>query len=253
MELDVLDNKIAQCRQVATAEVTRRMSVGLSGIEPVERANTLAEDLYQSLRKAIVTGTLKPGEKVSTRAVAESAGVSFTPAREAIARLIADGALEQSGPKSVVVPHLRIEALEEITKLRLSLECMAAEVAATRISKDDLAKLKKVELSYEKYRNKENFTKSLTLNEEFHFTIYRASDMPRLIGFIETLWVQVGPSFNLLLDSKPIPKRPLKFHNDALIGLEQGNGARVAGAIRDDLEFGYERLKNMVLERQKSA
>ncbi|WP_320179510.1 GntR family transcriptional regulator [Roseovarius pacificus] len=224
--------------------------MGLPGIEPVERANTLAEDLYMSLRKAIVAGTLKPGEKIATRAVAESAGVSFTPAREAIARLIADGALEQIGPKSVVVPHLRIDALEEITKLRLSLETMAAEAAAIRMSKDTLARLKKVEQEYEEYRNKESFTQSLTLNEEFHFMIYRASEMPRLVGFIETLWVQIGPSFNLLLDEKPIQKRPLRFHNMAIEGIEARNGNMVAQAIRNDLEFGYERLKIMVLRQQ---
>ncbi|WP_340107338.1 GntR family transcriptional regulator [Pikeienuella sp. HZG-20] len=227
--------------------------MGLPGIEPVERANTLAEDLYQSLRKAIVTGSLKPGEKVATRAVAESAGVSFTPAREAIARLIADGALVQISPKSVVVPHLRIEALDEITKLRLSLETMAAEAAAACITKDTLDRLKKVERAYEQLRTKENFTKSLTLNEEFHFTIYRASGMPRLVGFIETLWVQVGPSFNLLLDEKRIPKRPLGFHDMAIEGLEGRDGEKVAVAIRNDLEFGYERLKNMVLQREEHA
>ncbi len=224
--------------------------MGLSGIVPVERSNTLAEDLYTNLRKAIVSGALKPGEKVATRALAEAAGVSFTPAREAITRLIADGALEQIGPKSVVVPHLRIEALEEITKLRLALEPMAAEAAATQMPKDTLAHLKKIEESYERYRNKDQFTQSLTLNEEFHFTIYRASEMPRLVGIIETLWVQVGPSFNLLLDDGPIPEQPLGFHNLAIEGIETGDVGKVVQAIRSDLEFGYGRLRTLVLRQQ---
>ena len=113
----------------------------IAGVDPVPRHKTLAEDIYDRLRSAIMTGAVKPGEKISARSVADSAKVSFTPAREAVARLITEGALELIGPKSVVVPTLTREALDEITKIRLNVEGLAAEAAAGSFSKSDLKEL----------------------------------------------------------------------------------------------------------------
>ena len=218
----------------------------IAGVDPVPRHKTLAEDIYDRLRSAIMTGAVKPGEKISARSVADSAKVSFTPAREAVARLIAEGALELIGPKSVVVPTLTREALDEITKIRLNVEGLAAEVAAGSFSKSELKELETIQKQYEKVRNSKNFAQSLIINETFHFTIYSACKMPRLIAIIESLWLQVGPSFNLFHTKGPLPERPHEFHRDAIAGLRAGNGRQVSKAIQADIKFGYERLRDLI-------
>jgi DNA-binding GntR family transcriptional regulator len=216
------------------------------GVDPVPRHKTLAEDVYDRLRTAIMTGAVKPGEKISARSVADSAKVSFTPAREAVARLITEGALELAGPKSVMVPKVTREALDEITKVRFALEGMAAEAAAVNMSERDLAELEKIQRQYEKIRTKDDFADSLIVNEAFHFAIYNACGLPRVITFIELLWLQIGPSFNLLRTQAPLSERPHDFHNEALAGLRVRDGAKVRDAIKADIQFGYERLRKLI-------
>ncbi len=219
--------------------------MSIKGIDPVPRGKTLAEDIYDRLRSAIMTGSVRPGEKISARAVAESAAVSFTPAREAVARLISEGALELSGPKTVTVPILDLEAIAEIAKIRLNVEGMAAEIAADNFTKRDIEELEAIQKEYENTRKLASFSDSLGINETFHFAIYRKSQMPRLIAIIESLWVQIGPSFNLLVEDGPLPAKPISFHRDAIKGLRAKNGRLVRDAITKDIEFGFERLKTI--------
>jgi len=218
----------------------------IAGVDPVPRHKTLAEDIYDRLRSAIMTGAVKPGEKISARSVADSAKVSFTPAREAVARLIAEGALELAGPKSVIVPTLTREALDEITKIRLNVEGMAAEAAAENLSKSDIKELEAIQKKYHRARTSHLFQESLIINEDFHFKIYNACKMPRLIAFIESLWLQIGPSFNLFDTEGPLPEYPQEFHRDAIAGLHAGKGRQVRKAIQDDIKFGYGRLRDLI-------
>lgn len=218
----------------------------LAGLEPVSRHETLAEDVYRMLRSAIMTGAVKPGEKISARSVAQSAKVSLTPAREAVSRLLGEGALELVGPKTVAVPQLSIEALDEITCIRLNVEGLAAEAAAPNFTASDVHELETIENLYEKTRTRKSFQDSLIINEEFHFKIYRASRMPRLIGFIESLWLQTGPSFNFLRTSEPLSEQPIDYHRQAIEGLKAHDGERVKIAIQTDIEFGYERLRELI-------
>ena len=222
--------------------------MSIAGIAPVTRHKTLAEDIYDSLRTAIMTGAVKPGEKISARSVADSAKVSFTPAREAVARLIAEGALELAGPKTVIVPTLTREALDEISMIRLNVEGMAAEVAATNFHKSDMNKIEALQKQYEKTRTGARFQESLVLNEKFHFMIYNACKMPRLITFIESLWLQTGPLFNLFATEGPLPEKPHEFHKDAIEGLRAGSGRQVKKAIQADIRFGHKRLRELIDE-----
>lgn len=222
--------------------------MSIAGIAPVTRHKTLAEDVYEGLRSAIMTGAVRPGEKISARSVADSAKVSFTPAREAVARLIAEGALELAGPKTVVVPTLTREALDEITTIRLNVEGMAAEVACENFHESDLKEIEAIQKSYENVRASVYFQKSLVVNEQFHFMIYKACMMPRLITFIETLWLQTGPSFNLLDTEGPRSELPHQFHKDAIAGLRAGDGSKVKKAIQADITFGHERLRDLIEE-----
>lgn len=220
--------------------------MALSGLKPVSRHKTLAEETYEKLRTAIMTGAVKPGERISARAVAEAAEVSFTPAREAISKLIADGALEAVGPKTVVVPSLELPDLRELTTIRKVNEGLAAEFAARNFDEAAIERLEAIQSRYEKTRKRESFQKSLRLNEEFHFMIYQRCGMPRLLGIIESLWLRMGPSFNLFGTEAELPERPHQFHRDAIDGLRAGSSKRVGNAVRADIEFGFERLTTLI-------
>ena len=217
--------------------------MSISGVAPVPRHQTLAEDTYDRLRSAIMTGAVKPGEKISARSVADSAQVSFTPAREAIGRLISEGALELAGPKTVVVPTLSTKSLGEIYKIRMNVECLAVEIATPNFTKKQIDELEIMQNEIELVRKSESYQKSLEINEKFHFMIHRASNMPRLVSIIESLWLQVGPCFNFLDTKDPLPIAPLNFHRSMIDGLKKNDPTRVSDALLADLKFGLKRLE----------
>jgi len=69
------------------------LPAALNLVEPLER-QTLGERAYAKLADLLISGRLAPGEKLSLRAAADVLGVSIMPVREAVSRLVADGALE---------------------------------------------------------------------------------------------------------------------------------------------------------------
>ncbi|MEW7009093.1 GntR family transcriptional regulator [Lentilitoribacter sp. EG35] len=220
--------------------------MSIKGLAPVPRHKTLAEDTYDRLRSAIMTGAVRPGEKISARSVADSAQVSFTPAREAIGRLISEGALELVGPKTIIVPQLSLQSLSEIYKIRINVEVMAAEIATPNMTRSLIFKLEETQDELETLRKLDSYQASLELNEQFHFLIYKACNMPRLIAIIESLWLQVGPSFNFLLTPDSLPEDPIGYHRTMIEGLKNNNPKQVSDAICADLEFGFQRLKDLI-------
>ena len=100
-------------------------------IKPIQRQN-LSELAYTNLREALMEGRLKPGEDLPLRPISRSFGISATPMREALFRLVAEHALEIDGRGRISVPHLTRATLIEVRKVRGFLEGNAAREAARR-------------------------------------------------------------------------------------------------------------------------
>lgn len=93
------------------------------------RASDLA---YQSLRSDIMEGMLSPGSVITEVEQSERLGVSRTPVREAIARLLSDGLAEPAPGRGVIVAPISLENVYSLFELRVSLDCTAATLAARR-------------------------------------------------------------------------------------------------------------------------
>ncbi len=213
-------------------------------LAPVQRVTTLGDQASASLRAALRRGALAPGEKLSTRRIAATLGISLTPAREALNRLVAEGALEQSADRTVLVPVLTRERYRELCLIRLELEGLAARQACAALAAPaPLARLRRLYEEHHAAFTARDAASSLQLNEDFHFTIYAAAGMPALLRLIEALWLQVGPSMNLLypasFDAGWIGGRN---HTDMLNAIIAGDAAKLDAAVRQDLLDGQDRL-----------
>lgn len=104
-------------------------------------SDTLADRAYRSVRAAIVTGELRPGQKVTERGLAERLSVSPTPVREAIRRLEQDGLLERTGPRTVKVSSIGDTALHDLAEVEVALRGMVARFAARHASPEQLDNL----------------------------------------------------------------------------------------------------------------
>jgi DNA-binding GntR family transcriptional regulator len=145
----------------------------------------LAAQIYQQLRHELMAGRYEPGQKLKLRDLAERLGVSVTPVREALARLVSDQALVQ-------VDHLPRYA--EVRELRLDLEGKAAERAAGSATPADIAELRLIHQRLLDARTTGSHAFILLENQNFHLALCRFAYMPVLLHLVETLWLQCGPS-----------------------------------------------------------
>lgn len=211
--------------------------------EDDKRPERLGDRAYQLIKEKLIRGAYEPGNKLTVRALADELAVSSTPARDAINRLTLEGALVYAGPKTVIVPFLSEETLEEITLMRLSLEGLAASRATPNMEKQDIDSLGGLQEHINGALSQGRYADALWSNKEFHFSIYRHCRMPHLLATIETLWLRIGASFRDLYPEFAEARYGVHNHMAALEGLEEGDAEAVRAAIESDIRDGYRRLR----------
>lgn len=155
-------------------------------------------DVYEGIRTSLARGHFSPGEKLVLRQLAEQYGVSLTPVREALYRLVVEGVLAHENGRSVRVPVLSRQRVLELRDMRLALEVLAVERGAQAASSAEIAKLEKLAKAVEVARQAGDVVRDNEKVAEFQFTLYACSQMPVLLRHIEMLWLQTGPYMRLL-------------------------------------------------------
>jgi DNA-binding GntR family transcriptional regulator len=164
-------------------------------VSKLER-ETLHDRAYLELKKAIMSGSIRPGATITIRAMASALGTSPMPVREALRRLVAERALEMLPTRSVTLPLMSAERFDEISRLRIALEGLVTEAGAQHLSREGLRRLQQ---AHQEMNRVKNVNEYLAKNQEFHFTLYQAANMPVALQMIESLWLQAGPLLNLAL------------------------------------------------------
>jgi DNA-binding GntR family transcriptional regulator len=165
--------------------------------------------------------------------------------REAVARLVAEGALNVLRNRAVRVPLMTQAKLSELTRIRVHIEGYAAEQAALHRSKKDLDLIRKYDDQFRKAVKDAapDAVNALRLNMELHFAIYAASGSSVLMSIIEGLWLKVGPVINLdLRASDRLATGGAEKHHSRIVKAitnQQGPAAREAlvADIRSSSDF----------------
>jgi DNA-binding GntR family transcriptional regulator len=159
---------------------------------------SLRSHVYDSLRDALTAGRFVPGQKLSFRFIAGTLGVSLTPVREAIRRLVAEGALEMRPSRSVRVPLMTKDKLLELRDIRMSLEGLATVKAAACATPAQIVRLRRIASDLLAVRSRGDASADRQKIREFHFAVYAIAGQPTLLQVIEGLWLRTGPYMNLL-------------------------------------------------------
>lgn len=203
---------------------------------PKLQRNTLNEEVYQQLKQALMSGRIAPGSTMTIRNLAKSFGISPMPVREALRRLVAEHVLVLLPNRSVSLPIITRDRFREITRIRTSLEGLAAEEAAAVISADDIRTMTRLNEEMER----EDATESveyLVKNREFHFRLYRNCRMPTLLMIIESLWLQIGPLLTIQqLTYAGHGIAVQTHHRRALKALKKRDAKETREAIVSDIE-----------------
>lgn len=223
----------------------------MPSLKPVKKEN-LSVKVYNEIRNALINGQYEPGERLIIGELAQEMGVSITPVREAIFRLISEQGLEMQAATAVYVPYVNSEKLREIQQIRFHLEGMGAAEAARNITRkqlDNLIALQKDFISCTSTDPK----RASYLNRKFHFGILEASNKPILRNTVESFWVITGPILKVFhvktagLDYSENEHR----HEAVLAALEARDAEAATKAIQADLVWGGKIMIDWLVEREK--
>ena len=212
----------------------------------------LGSNVYSQLRNALITGSLKPDDRLRIRELASQLGTSVTPVRDAILQLAKEKALVLKTPKDIRVPVLDSAAYLEIRTLRLNLEGLGAETAARLATSNDLKRIDaNIQLNLEAINNSD-LPEALRLNSEFHFLIAEAARMPLLRSYLDSLWMRAGPliaqayaHFSLTM--------AIEHHIEVLNALRQQDAAAAKHAIQVDILDGNQKMLEFIAVSQEAA
>lgn len=151
----------------------------------------LRDVVFNTLRRAILKGELKPGERLMEIALADKLGVSRTPIREAIRKLELEGLVVMAPRKGAKVASITERDLSDVLEVRKGMEVLAISLACKRITGEELEKLETIEQSFQKLIESGNLTELAEMDVKFHDTIYQATNNQRLVQLLNNLREQM--------------------------------------------------------------
>ena len=153
----------------------------------------LREVVFMTLRKQILRGELKPGERLMEIALAKKLGVSRTPIREAIRMLEHEELVVMIPRRGAHVADISRQELNDVLEVRMALEVLAARKACARMTPEEIAELDAAESRFEALVSTEDvdINELGEADEQFHDVIYRATQNRRLIQLLNNLREQM--------------------------------------------------------------
>jgi len=209
----------------------------------VQRGTDLAqhERLYRNLRSRIMLGQLPPGQALTLRGLAAEAGMSMTPAREAVRRLVAEGALTLSASGRISTPALTEERIEELAALRALIEPELASRALPRAHFALIDRMAAVNALIAEAVERHDAVGYLRSNLDFHRMLYLRARAPAMLAMLETVWLQLGPTMCALY-ARVKRNEPPRHHRLILAALKAGDEPGLRLAIRADVAQGLRHL-----------
>jgi DNA-binding GntR family transcriptional regulator len=218
---------------------------------------TLNDRAYSALKRGLISGSFRPGQTLVIRTMAENYGISTTPVREALQRLVAERLLVMQPNRSIVVPLLSMEKFVELYRVRCALEGLAGELATPNVGPTHVQRLKKILREIETTIANREGRAYLLLNQKFHFFIYERARSPLLLELVQDLWSLVGPFLNELFEDTDYLAHANEHHLRVVAALEAGDAAGVRQAIVDDISTAAHslmpRLKELVATSANAA
>ncbi|RMF39948.1 MAG: GntR family transcriptional regulator [Alphaproteobacteria bacterium] len=206
-----------------------------------ETAGPAHERVYRALRNAILWGELAPGAPLTLRGLAVQHGVSMTPAREAVRRLSAEGALSVSASGRISAPELSADRLEELASIRALLEPELAARALRRVHLALIERLDSINHRIDETIVKGDASGYVRTNLEFHRTLYLRAQSPAMLALTESVWLQAGPTMCALYARRQRSDATAN-HRRILAALRAGDEPGLRAAMRADVTQGLRML-----------
>lgn len=205
------------------------------------------QQVYEKLRVMILFGDLAPGQAITIQGLTDTLGAGMTPVREALRRLISEGALVHQGNRRVSVPFLTPECVDELEFMRKTLEPDLTRRAVARIDDAHIDALTACDDDLNRAIAQGDIGGYLTQNYRFHSLIYASAEAPIMTATVDRLWLRFGPSLRVVcgrFGTKNLPD----MHKDLLEALADRDAEAAAVAMVGDVEQGMRQIEAALTE-----
>lgn len=209
---------------------------------PVERPLTLREQIVDFIKDSVISGRLKPGERVPEQEIAESFGISRTPIREAFRQLESEGFITVTPRKGAVVSPITDKDVSEFYEIKSLLEGYAAKTACATLTPKDIKRLESLNAQMEKCAEKGDFKGFFRLDNQFHDTFLKSCGNEKLCALVHQI-VQQFERFRVTALSLPGRMADsVRQHREIIEAFREGRSTVVEGLVRANAEKGRDIL-----------
>ena len=202
------------------------------------RASTLADEAYRQLANAVLSGTLRPGDRLIMDRLAEQLDLSRTPVRDALRRLEKEGLVAPAGRRGYIVRSLGADEIVRLFQAREAVEGYAARLVAEA----GPAALRRVEDAIREASGASPMTPaaSYAANRQIHRAVVEASGNHFLVDLFDALWAQTLAlcAYDQYFRHEAHPEQVDRDHRPLLRALRSGDGQAAAQAMVQHIRDG---------------
>jgi len=206
----------------------------------ISKRKSLREEVYESLKKSILHGKLKAGQRLIEETLAHQIGISRTPVREAFHKLERDDLVTRLPKGGFAVREFTKEDVEEIFGIRTALESYAAYLATQHIGPEKVSVLEKKIQESEKALENGDDEKVVQLHTEFHDLLYKSCKSNKLIEMINNFRDYFYRYRPALLRTEKNIRDSIEDHRQMLEAMKKKNPRLVERLVRNHLRKGME-------------
>jgi DNA-binding GntR family transcriptional regulator len=214
------------------------------------------DEVYDSMRQAILTRVFKPGERLQVEEISAKLGVSLTPVRHALQRLATEGLIEIHPRSGTYVASVSAKDIEETFEIRCALELLAGEKAIERITPDQVRRLNDLlGILARPVEGSDALAAHEKANAEFHQILIQASSNQRLIEMYESLnaHIKIARIHSAETNRRPSWADRLKEEQDEHEAIVQGLVTRDLPALTAALRKHITRAKDALVTSLKET
>ena len=221
----------------------------------------LSKKAYGVIRDSILSGQMKPGTWLRQESLAEKLGVSQVTIREALKQLVSEGLAVHVPHKGIKVVAISIDDLQDIYDMRALLEGLANQLAATRLSESELARMRELLPHILLSPDSPAIDTAREADREFHWIAIHATKRDHLIRMLEQLWVLIDPFmvYRRFWNMAEMWKQRIKSseldlqdHTQLLEALEARDAGRARQITAEYVSRAFRELKQQILGAQNA-
>jgi len=216
-----------------------------------KKKTLLSEQVYASIKGAIIGGEFEPGRRLIEETLAEDAKTSRTPVREALQKLEKEGLIYRLPETGLAVKAVSEEEVDEVFGIRGVLEGYAGFLATGRIERDELTSLEEIIALEEACLENMNPEEFIRLDGEFHDVLYKAAKDTRLYSLLNDLRDYMYRYRVIILRSQGKPQLAVEDHKEMVASIRSKNPRRVARLVRKHMTRGKDVIKRKIRQDQE--